>query len=193
MGRFDSVGVRLAVATSLPFVLVALGTLGYQWIEGWSWFDALYMTVITLGTVGFGETHELSQPGRAFTIVLILGGAFTMAAAVTSVIRALISGDLRQLLGRQRMERTLAHFENHVIVVGFGRMGKLVCEEFTQASQPFVIIDRNSDALRSFDSKIGVALPGDGTTDERSSMRTSIARARSSRCCPMTQTTCSSR
>ena len=64
------------------------------------------------------------------------------------------------------MERTLAQFENHVIVVGYGRMGKLVCEEFTHAAQPFVIIDRNSDALRSFESKIGVALPGDGTTDE---------------------------
>lgn len=166
MRFFDSVALRLFVASSLPFVLVAIGTEGYHRIEGWSRFDALYMTVITLGTVGFGETHPLSHAGRWFTIVLILGGAFTMAAAITSVIRALISGDVQRLLGRQRMERTLAHLEGHVIVCGYGRMGKLVCEEFTQARQPFVIVDRNSDALRGFESKVGIALAGDGTTDE---------------------------
>lgn len=121
---FDPTARRILFAASLPVVLISIGCVGYHRIEGWSWFDALYMTVITIATVGFGETHELSQTGRTFTIALILGGAFTMAAAVTSVIRSIVSGEVQRLLGRQRTERILNNLANHVIVCGYGRMGR---------------------------------------------------------------------
>lgn len=163
---FDPTARRILFAATLPVILVATGTVGYHSLEGWSYFDSLYMTVITLGTVGFGETHPLSQNGRVFTIFLILGGAFTMAAAVTSVIRSIVSGEVQRLLGRQRMERMLASVTSHVIVCGYGRMGRIICEELAQANQSFVVIDRNHELIEHFPSRIGVALEGDATSDD---------------------------
>ncbi len=154
------------VAGLLPLLLIAVGTVGYHGIEGWSYFDALYMTVITLGTVGFGETHALGTQGRVFTIGLILGGAFTMAAAIASIIQALISGEIRRLLGRQRMQRNLKNLSNHVIICGYGRMGKLVCEEFNHANQAFVVIDKDAEVLAQFESPVGFAMQGDSTNDD---------------------------
>lgn len=163
---FDPTARRILFAASLPVILVAVGMVGYHTIEGWNYFDSLYMTVITLGTVGFGETHPLSQTGRIFTIVLILGGAFTMAAAVTSVIRSIVSGEVQRLLGRQRMERILNTLTNHVIVCGYGRMGRIICDELAQANQAFVVIDRNHELIEHFPSRKGVALEGDATSDD---------------------------
>ena len=162
----DPTARRILFAASLPVILIGVGCIGYHHIEGWSWFDALYMTVITLGTVGFGETHELSQTGRVFTIALILGGAFTMAAAVTSVIRSIVSGEVQRLRGRQRTERILNNLHSHVIVCGYGRMGRIICDELAQASQAFVVIDRNHELIEHFPSRVGVALEGDATSDE---------------------------
>ncbi|OGQ26829.1 MAG: hypothetical protein A2138_14415 [Deltaproteobacteria bacterium RBG_16_71_12] len=153
-------------AAAVPVIIVGVGSVGYHLIEEWGYFDALYMTVITLATVGYGETHPLSQAGRAFTMVLILGGAFTMAAAVTSVIRSIVSGEVQRLVGRQRMERFLNSLNSHVIVCGYGRMGRIICDELSQAHQPFVVIDRNHELIEHFPSRIGVALEGDATADE---------------------------
>lgn len=163
---FDPTARRIVFAATLPVMLVAAGTVGYHSLEGWGYFDSLYMTVHTLATVGFGETHPLSQNGRVFTIFLIMGGAFTMAAAVTSVIRSIVSGEVQRLLGRQRMERMLASVTNHVIVCGYGRMGRIICEELAQANQSFVVIDRNHDLIEHFPSRVGVALEGDATSDD---------------------------
>lgn len=162
----DPTARRILFAASLPILLVVVGTLGYHSLEGWGYFDSLYMTVHTLATVGFGETHPLSQNGRVFTILLILGGASSMAAAVTSVIRSIVSGEVQRLLGRQRMERMLNNLTNHVIVCGYGRMGRIICEELSQANQAFVVVDRDHSLIEHFPSRIGVALEGDATSDE---------------------------
>ncbi len=162
----DPTARRILFAASLPVMLIAVGCVGYRQLEGWGWFDALYMTVITLGTVGYGETHELSEAGRVFTIALIMGGAFTMAAAVTSVIRSIVSGEVQRLLGRQRTERILNNLHSHVIVCGYGRMGRIICDELAQANQQFVVIDRNHELIEHFPSRIGVALEGDATSDD---------------------------
>jgi voltage-gated potassium channel len=162
----DPTARRIIVAASVPLLLLLAGTLGYVRVEGWSITDALYMTVITLATVGFGETHPLSHEGRIFTIALILGGVFTMAAAATAVIRSIVSGEVQRLVGRQRMERSLAAMKDHIIVCGYGRMGRLVCEEFSQIGQPFVAIDRDQSLVDHFPSRIGLALAGDATNDD---------------------------
>ncbi len=164
--RVDPTARRIAFAAATPFVLVAIGSEGYHVIEGWSWLDALYMTVTTLSTVGFGEVHPLSAAGRMFTVGLVLGGVFTMAAAVTSVISSLVSGEVQKLLGRQRMERSLASMKDHVIVCGYGRMGHIVCDELAVINQPFVAIDRDHNLIEHFPGHIGVALEGDATADE---------------------------
>ena len=162
----DPVARRILLASLVPVLMIGVGVTGYHVLEGWSLFDSLYMTVITLATVGFSETHPLGPAGRIFTMMLVLGGAFTMAAAVTSVIRAIVSGEVQRLLGRQRQERTLNSLKDHVIVCGYGRMGRIVCEELAHAHQPFVVIDRVHELIEHFPSRIGVAIEGDATSDE---------------------------
>src|SRR5947207_4888868 len=132
---------QFLLTLAVPVLLVVLGTAGYHALEGWPVFDSLYMTVITITTVGFMEVHPLSTGGRAFTSLLALGGVFTLFYAATSVIRAVVSGEIGGTLGRQRMERRLADLSGHAIVCGYGRMGRLVCQEFSRLRMPFVLID----------------------------------------------------
>jgi voltage-gated potassium channel len=159
---------RYLLLICVPFVLVVVGTIGYYVIErpNFSLLDALYMTVTTLTTVGYGEVHPLSDRGRAFTICLILGGVITFFYTVTELVRAVITGEVRELLGRQRMERSLAGLKRHMIICGYGRMGRHVCQEFSARGLPFVIIDRRPDALQDFDLPHGIAINGDATSDE---------------------------
>src|SRR5262245_66362622 len=106
--------------SGIPAVLVIVGTAGYSLIEKWDPFDALYMTVITLTTVGYGEVHPLTPAGRVFTILLLLGGVITFFFTTTEVIRWIVSGEMQDLIGRQRMERSLAALTDHLIICGYG-------------------------------------------------------------------------
>ncbi len=157
---------RLLLFFSIPFVLVLLGTVGYRLIEGWSLFDSLYMTVITVTTVGYLEVHALSREGRTFTMLLALGGVFALFFAAAEIFRAIVGGEVRSVLGRQRMERTLAEISNHVVVCGFGRMGRLICHEFSSRGIPFVLVERQAELLRGFDIAHGIPLQGDATSEE---------------------------
>lgn len=154
------------LALLVPVLLPLVGTVGYMAVEKWRFLDALYMTVITITTVGFLEVHPLSTQGRLFTIALLLVGVFTLFYAATAIIQAIVSGEVSGDLGRRRMERTLAEIENHVIVCGFGRMGRLVCGEFSALGIPFVIIDRDALLFEGFALPHGIALAGDATSDE---------------------------
>jgi voltage-gated potassium channel len=157
---------RFAYTLAVPGLLLCVGTLGYHLIEGWRLWDALYMTVITITTVGYREMHELSVRGQAFTMLLALGGVFTIFYAASEVIRLVVSGEVRDIVGRQRMERSLAEFKDHRIVCGLGRMGRLVCEEFSSRGLPFVVIDRLAELTGGFSMPHGIALVGDATSDE---------------------------
>jgi len=161
----------------VPPALVLFGTVGYHFIEGWSLFDALFMSVITLTTVGFSEVHPLSTAGRVFTIFLSLGGIFTLFFTGTELVRTWASGELRQLLGRQRGERVMNTLKDHVIVCGYGRMGRLVCGELSKVKLPYVVIDNTEERLADFALPSGLALRGDATADE-SLKQAGIARAR---------------
>lgn len=150
----------------IPVLLVVAGTVGYYVLErDYSLFDALYMTVITLTTVGYGEVHPLSFRGRLFTIFLLLGGVFTLFFTATEIVRLVVSGELQDYLGRRYMSRALAEMKDHMIICGYGRMGRYVCREFSKQRLPFVIIDCNAELLRGFSLAHGIALVGDGTSD----------------------------
>ncbi len=158
---------RYLILILIPIALILGGTAGYYFLEDeYSLFDALYMTVTTLTTVGYGEVHPLSPRGRLFTIGLLLVGVLTFFYAVTELVRVVISGEVQQLFGRRRMARNLAELKNHMIICGFGRMGRHVCREFSREGLPFVIIDRRTEVLRNFDMAHGIALEGDATSDE---------------------------
>jgi voltage-gated potassium channel len=159
---------RYLILILIPTALMIGGTVGYYLLEErYTLFDALYMTVITLTTVGYEEVHPpLSTAGRVFTIVLLLVGVLTFFYTVTELVRVVISGEVQQLLGRRRMARSLAELKNHMIICGYGRMGRHVCGEFSRRGLPFVIIDRRTELLRDFELPHGIALEGDATSDE---------------------------
>ena len=150
---------------AVPVLLVIVGTSGFALIEGWPLLDCLYMTVITITTVGCMEVHPLSPAGRLFTSLLALGGVFTLLYAATSVIRAVVSGEIGGTLGRQRMDRKLAELTGHAIICGYGRMGRLVCSEFSSLGRPFVIVDQQASVLDDFRVPHGIPLQGDATDD----------------------------
>jgi voltage-gated potassium channel len=155
-------------AAMVPLTLLVIGTLGYPLIEGeqWSYFDGFYMTAITLTTIGYGETHPLSVPGRLFTVVLAYSGVFTLFYLATEAIRTILSGELQEYLGRQRMEEDLARLTDHLIVCGFGRMGKIVCDELARQGRTFVIIDTHAHDPVTAPYLNGIWLHGNATEDE---------------------------
>jgi voltage-gated potassium channel len=158
---------RFLLLWLVPVVLVMVGTLGYHFIEeDYTFFDGLYMTVITLSTIGYGEVHPLSNAGKVFTIFLILGGVFAFIYSATEIIRSVVSGEIAETLGKQKMERALSQLNNHVIVCGHGRMGRLVCREFSRLGKAFVVIDRSPEELKDFDMPSGFPLIGDAASDE---------------------------
>jgi len=156
---------RVQLLAVVPLGLIVLGTSGYHAIEGWSLFDALYMTVTTLTTIGYGEVHPLSPAGRTFTIGLALGGIFTLFFTTAEFLRAVISGELSSHLGRHRMEKKIAGLTGHIIVCGYGRVGRQVCEDFSSAGVPFVVVDKTADRLADFSLAGGHPLVGDATED----------------------------
>jgi voltage-gated potassium channel len=154
------------LALAVPVLLLLVGTGGYMLVEGWGAFDALYMSAITVTTVGYLEVHPLSHAGRLFTIGYLLVGVFSLFYVATAIIRSIVSGEVRQHLGRQLMERTLSTIEGHVVVCGLGRMGQIVCEEFSKMEMPFVVIERDPALAESLNIPHGIGLSGDATSDE---------------------------
>jgi voltage-gated potassium channel len=159
---------RLRIAFVVPLLFLLAGTVGYPLIEGphWSWFDGLYMTSITLTTLGYGETHPLSNPGRVFTIFLAFGGIFVLFYFATEVIRIVVTGELQELLGKERMEEELIQQKDHLIICGFGRMGKIVCDELEYQRKRFVVIDTEAVPFSEWLYTQGIRIHGDATEDE---------------------------
>jgi voltage-gated potassium channel len=157
---------QLVLAVIAVGVVIALGTVGYVVIEGWTLFDALYMTVTTVTTVGFSEVHPLSTAGRAFTMVLVIVGVGTLFYVLGNVARLLLEGELRGVLGKYRIEGKMRTLTNHYIVCGYGRMGKRICKELSAKPLPFVVIEKNPEFIEALQREGVMYIEGDATQDE---------------------------
>jgi voltage-gated potassium channel len=144
--------------------VISFGTIGYSVIEKWNLFDSLYMTIITLTTVGFEEVHVLSGAGRAFTIVLMLSGVGAMLYALGVAARVLIEGEIREIFGRKKLSKTIEKLKDHYIICGYGRMGKIICREMKENEAAFVVIEKLPDVLASMNENI-LVFHGDATQD----------------------------
>ena len=118
---------RVAKAISILLFVLLLGTFGYMLIERWGFLDALYMTVITITTVGYREVGAVSLEGRVFTIFLIFSGVGIIAYILGMVAQTMIDLQVRAIIGRRKLGRTLKTIKNHYIICGFGRIGRIIC------------------------------------------------------------------
>jgi len=168
-------GPWLAVAL---FALVLLGgTLGYTLIEGWHPWDAFYMTVTTITTVGFREVHPLSRAGEVFTVFVILAGVGTAFYTFTLLATVVVEGGLHASLERRRRLRMLDDLRDHFIVCGYGRIGAIIVEELRRQHVPYVVIERDHERVLAVMEAGGLAVEADASSEEVLT-RLGIARAR---------------
>jgi voltage-gated potassium channel len=155
--------IYLSVAALL--VLLIGGTLGYHFIEGWPLFDGLYMTVITLATIGYGEVRTLSQLGRAFTMLLIVFGVAFFGFLLSTLTQALIESELANTLGRRRVFRDISQLKNHYILCGAGKVGMRIIEEIKRKGEEFVVIERDEQVAERLLTGGHLVLVGDATDE----------------------------
>lgn len=159
---------RSQVILVLAFIVVlnVAGAAGYRWIEGWSWDDALYMTVITTTAVGFHEVHPLTSAGRTWTTLVLGGGLIGLGMWFALVTAAMVRMDLGNNEKRKTMKR-IKRMRDHVIVCGAGRMGLQIVHELKHAGQDFVVVERDEEAAESLRkaSPQVLILPDDATKD----------------------------
>ncbi len=156
---------RLANAAVALTGLLLTGVAGYRWIEGMSFLDGLYMTVITVTTVGYQEVHPLSPSGRIFTMLLILGGVVVVTYSLGTVAAFVFTGEWQAHWRAQRRDQMIHRLHQHVIVCGFGRVGRHVVEELQTEGIPFVVIDRNPDKVRRVEDAGHLSIPGDAAQE----------------------------
>ncbi len=157
---------RLVLSAALIALIVSFGTIGYMGIEGWDFIDSLYMTIITLTTVGFKEIHDLSLSGRIFTIVLLIGGVGTVFYTLGIGAKIIVEGELQEVYGRRRLEKKLKDLRDHYIVCGYGRMGKIVARELKHEKLKFVVMEKNEVLLDSDEKNETLIIRGDATSDD---------------------------
>ena len=143
--RYD--GLSTVGKLRLMFLTLALtvvcGMVGFMYLEDMRPLEALYMTVITLSTVGFGEVRPLHESGRLFVVFLIIFGVVQFGLIATLMAQSMLEGHFRELVSRRKMEQRLKKLSDHFIVAGFGRVGRQVAREFTRRRVPFVVIEKD--------------------------------------------------
>jgi len=160
------------------FVVIIIGVFGYQIIEDMSFLDSLYMTVITIFTVGFKEVKDLTPQGQIFTIFVILGGAGTALFAFTKIGEIVFEGGVEEFWRRRKMERELNNLKNHYIVCGFGRMGRLVSERLEEEKLPFVVIENNPSKIEEIRNKYNYLFIDDDAKQEDTLNKAGIKKAK---------------
>lgn len=170
------------VLSALYLMLLALGWVGYVLIEGWSWTDSIYMTVITVSTVGFGEIRPLSPMGRIFTGAMIVMGVSTTAYAFSTMADLIVSGEFRSLIWRKRMQNRIDKMSGHFIVCGYGRVGEQVVNELLANNVPLVVIEMLASQGPDLED-LGVIPVEGNATDDAALTRAGIERASGICCC----------
>ncbi len=151
-------------ALSLSLLTVA-GTVGFHYIEHWSWFDSFYMVVITLSTIGYSEVHPLSHAGRVFNTAFIIAGVAMVFLMIGALTQALLEFELVKVFGRRRMERGVANLRDHYIICGAGRVGRSVALELGRKPCPFVIIESDEKRAANLDPK-WLVIMGDASSEK---------------------------
>lgn len=166
--RLRSVASRFSIRFGLLAIAVvlALGTLGFHLIEGWSWVDSLYTATQTVTTVGYGDLAPQTRVGRLFAIVFMIAGVGTVLYALTSIVQTVVQSELIAAFGQRRRWREIRRVQNHFIICGAGRVGSRIIREMQRAKYPFVVIEREQQKVAEFLGQGEHVIVGDATLEE---------------------------
>lgn len=159
----DDLKLNICLVTLL-LVMVA-GTLGYRALEKWSWLDSLYMTVITISTVGFKEVGELSANGRIFTILLIFAGVGTLGVTLSILFEFFFQHQFKLITEKRSMQKQINTISDHTIVCGYGRMGKIISEELHRTDKPLVVVESDAGKADDLERSGLLVIKGDATSE----------------------------
>jgi voltage-gated potassium channel len=168
---------RLVLPMAALTAVIATGTAGYMLIEHWGAWDAFYMTVTTVATVGYREIHPLSRAGQAFTLLLVFGGVGTALYTFSAFAAVVVEGGWSSYLGERRRSRMIDSLSEHYVICGFGRIGSIVANEFRRQKTPYVIVDRDAQRVADATAHGHLAVEGDASREE-TLRRLGIERAR---------------
>lgn len=168
-------GPRLAIV--LLVIVLAGGTAGYVAIEGWSAWDAFYMTVTTITTVGYREVHPLSRAGQAFTVALVIVGVGAALYTFSLIAGSVVEGGLHRRWAQRRQARMIDQLSGHFILCGAGRIGSIIADEFRRQDVPFVVIERDPVRVKEVIARGDPAVEADASREEVL-IKVGIARAR---------------
>ena len=157
---------RLLQVVYVLILVIIVGVIGYMLLEDWSFVDALYMTIITISTVGYSEVHSMSTGGRLFSIFLIIGGVGVMFYTATSIVQYLAESYLSGVFGRNRMKGKLSKLSEHIILCGYGRVGQEVARAFEHEGAEFVIIEQGPETFAKAAYDGYLCIQGDATKDD---------------------------
>ncbi|MGP8049628.1 MAG: potassium channel family protein [Desulfobaccales bacterium] len=157
---------KILILIAILLALLLFGSLGFVWVEGWDFFDGLYMTVTTLSTVGYGEVHPLSRTGKIYNMGLILVGMGVLAYIITSLARVVVEGEIREVLGRRSLVKHIQKLKNHYIICGFGRIGEIIARQLRDRGVPLVIVENKAEHLSRLEESGYYVVSGDATREE---------------------------
>lgn len=159
--------LRLGLYLFLFLSVLVGGMVGYRWIEGWPLNECLYMTVITVSSVGFGEVHPLSHNGRLFTILLIFFGVTSAALSLTAFFEYFILRGLNNLFGRKKMDKQIGKLNQHIIICGYGRTGEYIVHDLQKMHKPFVVIESDPERVKLMEQEGVLYILGDPSDDDQ--------------------------
>ncbi|WGK66385.1 potassium channel protein [Flavobacteriaceae bacterium YJPT1-3] len=157
---------KIYLALAMILFVLLVGVFGYRYFAGFNWTDALYMTVITITTVGFSEVEPMGPLGKIFTMVLILISVIALGYAISIITEFLLSRSNYELLKRKKVQKKVDQLENHVIIVGYGRNGKQAAQKLLSYEKPFVVIEMEEDVISRYETEDFPFIQGNANEDE---------------------------
>lgn len=158
--------IKIIRGVMMLAMVLLIGTIGYMVIEEWQLLDALYMTVITITTVGYGEIRQVSEPGRIFTIFIIFAGMGILGYTFGMVAQAMVEFQVRSILGRRKLGLKIKSLKDHYIMCGYGRIGRIIAQELNSNKIPVIVIDQNPDSKETLENQDIPYIIDDATSED---------------------------
>jgi voltage-gated potassium channel len=167
---------HLKLCVLLLLILITLGVTGYMTIEHWDFLDALYMTVTTLTTVGYGEVHPMSNSGRVFTIFFIIIGVIYFLYIAGAIVQFMVEGQIMTIMGRRSLDKKIGRLKNHYIVCGYGRIGRILCKMLARKPLDVVVVENDAELIPVMNADKVLYVSGDAS-DEANLIKAGIKHA----------------